>query len=383
MPTHTPRICAVPACGAVSQIRTPSSVGGIIYFPLCVTHASTHRICSQCSDSFTMHSPDHMAAFQEVCGPCISLYNYRTCSRCNQFAPVHSSGQCSHCVNRNGARGFHPFISPTYTEFAVGADTPLFPHNATMSVELEFGSARQISPKIAEFGYIKEDGSVATGLAYNGEFAMRPASGDKFLETLQGALGIMKVADAGVNHSCGMHLHVDVTALSDVQRARIFHYWRMFEPIFFALCEPRRVGSTYCRPISSVYNIRNAVSFCNRYGALNTTAFSKYGTFEFRLHHGTLDYKTIVNWTSLVNSFIHATKSLPLAVSKGGGPTWDTFLALTTRRDLLTAFLHLIKPRKSTATYVVRTIKPWLTTPHTALNMRGNHNFQLAAPQPA
>lgn len=113
-----------------------------------------------------------------------------------------------------------------------------------------------------------------------------PTNGDRLLETVQSVTSIMKAKGVLINRTCALHNHYDMRTLSDGQRNNITRWWNSFEPIFYGLADPERRKSIYCTPGPQR----------SHYGALNIIAFDSHGSFEVRIHEGTLDADRINGW---------------------------------------------------------------------------------------
>lgn len=151
------------------------------------------------------------------------------------------------------------------------------------------------------FGRIKTDGSILPEQGYRGqEFASKITCGDSTIRTVRKVCTVLRRLGAKVNDSCGLHIHLDVFDETKEQRNNIALYWQAFEHVFFALVSASRRGNHYCRA-----NHGEPLSYLegDRYRALNIAALSKFGTFEVRLHQGTLDRAKIEYWIRLLLRF--------------------------------------------------------------------------------
>lgn len=132
------------------------------------------------------------------------------------------------------------------------------------------------------------------------EFVSYPANGDYLLDSIDIVSAILKKYRCFTNSSCGLHVHLGMKNESNVQRANLIRWWAEMEQLFLLMVKPERRENNFCRP---------GISHSDRYRALNTTAFSKHGTFEVRLHHGWEDGETLKGWVqTLLNFFDTFTK---------------------------------------------------------------------------
>jgi hypothetical protein len=132
---------------------------------------------------------------------------------------------------------------------------------------------------------------------------------------------------ARTNSSCGMHVHIGVGHLTRAQQAQVILNHQVWNSAFDAYILESRISSTYAqkRTFSSAGAIAqrwtNHENSCesisqqaqgNRYYACNIASFHKYGTFEFRMHHGSLNGKNATAWIALHTAFIQASAHMRL-----------------------------------------------------------------------
>lgn len=122
---------------------------------------------------------------------------------------------------------------------------------------------------------------------------------------------------AKVNASCGLHIHVGVKDLTPVQRGKIVRHWYNATNIVSTFVAQSRNHNHYCAQMSqrevdqvvallelNVLEARTYERTTNKYRSLNVLPFPKIGTFEFRLHQGTLNTKKIQHWVTLLLAFV-------------------------------------------------------------------------------
>lgn len=120
---------------------------------------------------------------------------------------------------------------------------------------------------------------------------------------------------AKVNASCGLHIHVGVKDLTPAQRAAIYRHWYNATSIISTFVAQSRNNNYYCRvpaphEVDRVArtleaNIGSTLqNVTEKYRSLNVLPFPKIGTFEFRLHQGTLNTKKIQQWVTLLLAFV-------------------------------------------------------------------------------
>lgn len=160
---------------------------------------------------------------------------------------------------------------------------------------------------------------------------------------------VLRDANAEVNSSCGMHIHIGVDgALNSVEQARVIQHHQRWSSAFDALCVPRRINGQWARKITlqeadGIANTwRTSVdvrreSFCHsseRYRALNLNAFAKYGTFEFRTHQGSLNGMNATAWIAFHTAFIAWAANAPLMGNNCTYLANQGVLAQWTRQDI-------------------------------------------------
>lgn len=122
-----------------------------------------------------------------------------------------------------------------------------------------------------------------------------------------------------VTESCGLHIHVGVNDLTPDQRANVVKQWYGFTDVVHTFVAQNRINGTYSKTmspmeLSRVVNLlqngtRDRYAFervTEKYRSLNVLPFYKIGTFEFRLHQGTLNFNKVRNWVTLLLAFVQA-----------------------------------------------------------------------------
>jgi len=146
-----------------------------------------------------------------------------------------------------------------------------------------------------------------------------PLRGNDGLNEIRSVMKVLRDAGARVNVSCGMHIHIGVDSLTQEQQANLIKAHQRFQPAWDALLTERRVDNQRWAKRRTIDNadrlatmwatssdVRTISRQTDRYHALNINSFYKYGTFEFRLHHGSLNGKNATAWIALHLAFIAA-----------------------------------------------------------------------------
>ena len=143
----------------------------------------------------------------------------------------------------------------------------------------------------------------------------------------------IRMAGGRVNRSCGLHVHVGCAHLSVPQLFRLAKLYARYERALELLVAPsRRLNSTYCvsnfttipdlryktegdsiedyfdrldRERQTVDALARICAPNGKYSKMNMgSPFRKYGTVEFRAHQGTLNFKKIDAWSSLLVAMV-------------------------------------------------------------------------------
>ena len=150
------------------------------------------------------------------------------------------------------------------------------------------------------------------------EVVSPPLTEDRFHE-VKPILRALRKAGVSVNGSCGLHVHVDISNMTDATVKNIFYRYAKHEhKIDDMLPYTRSNNDQYAKSIREhmdevaparfneneyLYNI-----YPERYWKLNPQSITKYGTIEFRQHHGTTDSIELENWVRWIKGFVTASE---------------------------------------------------------------------------
>jgi hypothetical protein len=226
------------------------------------------------------------------------------------------------------------------------------PYKRLVGVEIEFISEARsstLAEAMVSLGRIKGDGSVMPRNGQYGsghEFASYVTEGDDLMDLLKRATRNLQEYGAVVNQTCGLHVHLDMQESTDPQKTNIVSWWNAFEKVFFALVSPSRRGNRYCQAGATT-----PARASDRYKALNTAAFSEHGTYEIRLHHGTVMTGTIQRWCLFLLQFFDVFKDIPFT------PTERQKLAAMDARQVLIYLMQKMNLKLKHRKYLVRKIR--------------------------
>jgi hypothetical protein len=141
----------------------------------------------------------------------------------------------------------------------------------------------------------KEDGSIDYNYD-NGEAELELAVLTRIddFDNLKRAIKMINKKFYGkVNSSCGLHVHLDVRDLDTAAKSKAKDNFRKALPVLSKLVAPSRLKNQYCR-----------LQVGTGYSAVNGE--TQFGTFEVRLHQGSLNFKKITNWVKLNHAILRA-----------------------------------------------------------------------------
>lgn len=128
---------------------------------------------------------------------------------------------------------------------------------------------------------------------------------DNGFNSLKNCCKTLNEAEAKVNRSTGLHVHIGVNGMTDQWFINIFKNYQKLERIVDTFMAPSRRSdnNTFCKSISSFnfeYGINTIADvqrrLSSRYFKVNPMSINRHGTVEFRQHQGTTDYEKISNW---------------------------------------------------------------------------------------
>lgn len=161
---------------------------------------------------------------------------------------------------------------------------------------------------------IVPDGSISQGF----ELVSPPLSGGEGLAEVILAARVLVQIGCYVDTSCGLHVHVNANDLSGASVVnavrRMVRYESEIDTMVpahrrsnsFALSNRQQLGvmeqHLSSDPDASARTICGVVS--GRYRKLNTAAYIRHGTLEFRQHSGSIDGTKIANWIMFCVQFV-------------------------------------------------------------------------------
>ena len=157
---------------------------------------------------------------------------------------------------------------------------------------------------------VERDGSVSTG----GEVVSPILSGVDGMEQIKKVAQAVKLAGGSISRSCGLHIHVGVKDLSPQARVNLLTRWYATFPSVKKFVSKNRWTSPYCStPTASELGGWKTEILAGRdpdktrairTRSMNITNFPKTGTYEIRLHQGSLNPKKITTWIKFLLAFV-------------------------------------------------------------------------------
>lgn len=132
-------------------------------------------------------------------------------------------------------------------------------------------------------------------------------TGKAGMKSLEICCKALNEANAQVNISTGLHVHIGATNLSDEAYVNVFTNYQKLESVIdtFMARSRRANNSRWCRTLqgknfswcttkSDIYDEMNG----DRYFKVNACSYARHKTIEFRQHQGSTDFEKISNWVS-------------------------------------------------------------------------------------
>lgn len=324
----------------VQEISYPSGSRRIVTSYVCVRCADrNYAVCAACVDDIYFNRDNaYLGPDDEYY--CEDHAEFSTCSACGeitwnddlQYNENDDDGYCSACFE---SERYQIIDSRTFDKN---------PHKRHVGFELEFLQPAEVNIDVDSYGLLHGDGSVSGSEGRGQELSTHAYNGDKLFEVID-AIG-EKLKGCKVNKTCGFHVHINMKNLEPNRRMNVYRAFRAFEHIFFGIVAPSRTANNYCRRIGNEIEPSH-----DRYRTLNLEAFHEHGTFEYRIHQGTVNPIRIKNWIRLLLDFTKTFKNIEM------DETRIQEIRNMTDRKKLTLFFQMIKTPLSIKKYIIQRIK--------------------------
>ncbi len=196
---------------------------------------------------------------------------------------------------------------------------------------------------VAEYVHLKDDGSVhgtdarphEHELVLCAELSRMPGIIDRVCDALR-----RPEVDAGVNKTCGLHIHLDMR--NDNVEAAYRNLVHSYEPLLSKLVPQSRVENTFCKPPTTA-DFEDAQSEDDRYKAINPCAYASHTTLEIRIFSGSVNAMKIKQYLAIVSGIAYKNtylgRNLSTADQWGEQVGWDSSL-ITWIKDRAQDFGH-------------------------------------------
>ena len=250
--------------------------------------------CIRCGRSCNSTSPSYIAV--RLCPDCYIAGEYFQCENCHNYYSGYDRSSdenlCRICHHNMTCWDAVPIVWDGNTtelkssrRFGIELETSECPRHSSLRGKIVYGS--------------KYDCSVS-GM----EFVSPILQGDRGLWATRGFCTRAKHKGFKVDSDCGFHLHIDVSNNTDLQRRHIACAYAYTQSFWHKLVNQYRAyDCEYCHRLAwcgsdmvTAYNFQRFCSDQSRYMWFNVYSLQRHGTFEIRLHEGTLDSKRITSW---------------------------------------------------------------------------------------
>lgn len=156
------------------------------------------------------------------------------------------------------------------------------------------------------------DGSVR-GMADPIECVSPVLAGNDGKKMLKNACKTLNTANAKVNQTCGLHVHIGAAKLTEKQYCNVFVNYMYLEAVIDTFMARSRRNNEYASSVQdhkynieralTIENMQNALHNC-RYHKINPMSYNRHKTIEFRQHSGTTNYDKIINWVNFCGKLV-------------------------------------------------------------------------------
>jgi hypothetical protein len=251
--------------------------------------------CRRCNNLCNANDSRYLAV--GYCPDCYSYGDYFQCEHChNHFSGYDRGASENVCYNCH-----HAIVCWDATPVVWDGKTTELKSSRRFGIELETSECPSHTRLRGKTAYGSKFDCSVSGM----EFVSPILQGDRGLWTTRGFCTRAKHKGFKVDSDCGFHLHLDVSNNTDLQRRHIACAYAHTQAFWHKLVNQYRAHDCdYCHSLDwggpdmvTAYNFQRFCRNQPRYSWFNVYAFDQHGTFEIRLHEGTLDSKRICNWT--------------------------------------------------------------------------------------
>lgn len=137
-------------------------------------------------------------------------------------------------------------------------------------------------------------------------------------DTLKAACDTLNASDAKVNRTCGLHVHIGASELTEEQYSNVFINYAYLERVINTFMPASRQNNYYAQSLvahigalkntKTISGVRSALDH-DRYHKVNCESYSRHRTVEFRQHQGTTNFAKIENWVKFCGKLVAWSKT--------------------------------------------------------------------------
>jgi hypothetical protein len=161
--------------------------------------------------------------------------------------------------------------------------------------------------------------STGTGNYRGGNEIVSPIlEGENGLKQLQIVCESLNACGAKVDKTCGIHVHLDAADLTVQNWKNIILTYAKYQDTINGIMPISRRHNNYCETYSdylvarymNATTLNELVNITTRYHVINTEAYLRHSTIEFRQHSGSTEYDKIASWIQFLMAFVQYTKTM-------------------------------------------------------------------------
>jgi len=316
-------------CGAECELFIDIKIMNKQKTPTVIPTAS----CANCENSFNLESTVFTEQYGILCESC--RYQYHNCGHCDLLISIEES-LCEDCFRIEQGEVVSYREENTATHIYQNTENGrIIKSNIGFGVEIELlakdkGNAISLIEELPSHFGIGQDLSIK-GKGYGLEVKTPVLRGEIGEQAIITATKIARKY-ASVNHSCGLHIHLDVS--NDWRTVKkLFSFYFVFDDILTAMLPKYRRGNDYAKSFKNNWDIesildiqsekdlhrvwyketdseviqiyRNEYRHKTRYYGTNLhNVLRANKPLEIRYHSPTLSHTKILNWVSLHQKII-------------------------------------------------------------------------------
>jgi hypothetical protein len=169
-----------------------------------------------------------------------------------------------------------------------------------------------------KFVQLKQDASLRPKKDENGYELAILLNETTFKSQLKQVTDVLaEIRAEAVNRRCGLHIHLDMRKRN---KDLVYNNLVACQRALLKITDPNRYDTEFCRLVNSKkFPTKFDGSRTERYKTINAAAYYKYQTLEIRMHEGSVDFKQISNWASLLIKIANNKKKLKSSLKEIDG----------------------------------------------------------------